>query len=992
MSDEALDDCGCCAGLTTATEPPGNRPGLTAIAYRVGTHAQFNQAMLAALSDEDRPALASLTTRDADDFSIALLDAWATAADVLTFYQERIASESYLRTATELRSVLELARTIGYELRPGVAANAYLAFSLEDAAGAPGYATLALGTKVQSVPGPDEKPQTFETVESLDARAAWNKLVPQQTKLVLPENGDTDILLDGINTNLRPGDGLLLFSGGGWDFRRVEHVDLDHSAVVTHVTWSGKLGWRPLTTIMRLVLHEMGISGFHIYALRQRASLFGYNAPDWRAMSPDVRKHYLGPDDSDTGIEWPHLTLNDIDAQPVTGSGTGLQGKYYTGTGFDSFKLERTDATIDFDWSQSGPDPSVGQTNFSVRWQGQYRPPASGTYTLETTSDDGVRLWLGSQLLINRWNPHGATVDQATVTLNAGQMYPVTLEYFQALGAALIQLRAELQGEPTAVIPQSQLYPPPTAAPPAQRIYLDAVYATILNNTFAVMAAPSAEAVFVANEVTAASRSGFTLSAKTTRIHPVGASLQPFNNQVRESVVFAASEELSLAERPWTEPVRDNMILLDRVVDGLAAGRKLIVRGVLQGDTSQTKTGELAVLKGAFAQDGHTLLTLDGNLGAAYDRTTVTIAANVALSTHGESVSQVLGSGDAGTPYQRFVLRESPLTFTTADNPTGGVTTLQIRINDIQWQEVPTLFGRGPHERVYVTRQDADAKTAVLFGDGSNGARVPSGQDNILASYRKGIGHDGMVKAGQLSLLITRPLGVKGVINPLPAEGAQDSQALSDARRNAPFTVLTLDRVVSLGDYEDFARAFAGIAKAQAAWTWNGHARGVFLTVAGPNGVALASDGPTLTKLVSALYKAGDPRVPVRVASYRPAHFHLNATVRRVPAYLAEKVQADVVSALQTSFGFDARVFGQAVTLSEVVAVIQSVAGVASVNVTRLYRLFRFRPMSTGLEFVGRETYLPADAPQNGSADNGLLAAELLTVADDVASAVEVGP
>src|SRR6516165_1418315 len=258
-------------------------------------------AMLAALSDADRPALAPLTTRDADDFSIALLDAWATAADVLTFYQERIANESYLRTATELRSVLELARTIGYELRPGVAANAYLAFTLEDAAGAPGYATLALGTKVQSVPGPDEKPQTFETVESLDARAAWNKLVPQQTKLVLPENGDTDILLDGINTNLRPGDGLLLFSGGGWDFRRVEHVDLDHSAVVTHVTWSGKLGWRPLTTIMRLVLHEMGISGFHIYALRQRASLFGYNAPDWRAMSPDVRKHYLGPDDSDTG-------------------------------------------------------------------------------------------------------------------------------------------------------------------------------------------------------------------------------------------------------------------------------------------------------------------------------------------------------------------------------------------------------------------------------------------------------------------------------------------------------------------------------------------------------------------------------------------------------------------------------------------------------------------------------------------------------------------
>src|SRR5207253_10560530 len=135
--------------------------------------------------------------------------------------------------------------------------------------------------------------------------------------------------------------------------------------------------------------------------------------------------------------------------------------------------------------------------------------------------------------------------------------------------------------------------------------------------------------------------------------------------------------------------------------------------------------------------------------------------------------------------------------------------------------------------------------------------------DNIRAVYRKGIGHEGLVRAEQLSLLMTRPLGVKGVVNPLPSEGAQDPQALGDARRNAPFTVLTLDRVVSLRDYEDFARAFAGIAKAQVVWTWNGHARGVFLTVAGPDGAPLEGS-PTLTRLVSALGKAGDPRLPVR--------------------------------------------------------------------------------------------------------------------------------
>ena len=174
------DICGCCEGLTAQTPTPvANRPGLSAIAYRIGAHSQFKQSMLAALSDITRPALQGLKTRDDDDFSIALLDATATMADVLTFYQERIANESYLRTATERRSLLELARLIGYELRPGVAASAFVAFTMDDTPGAPLETTVDIGTKVQSVPGPDEKPQTFETIEKITACVAWNAIKPR---------------------------------------------------------------------------------------------------------------------------------------------------------------------------------------------------------------------------------------------------------------------------------------------------------------------------------------------------------------------------------------------------------------------------------------------------------------------------------------------------------------------------------------------------------------------------------------------------------------------------------------------------------------------------------------------------------------------------------------------------------------------------------------------------------------------------------------------
>src|SRR6478752_211725 len=160
------DTCGCCEGVQPLTPVPHeNRPGLPALAYRIGTHGSFRETMQAALSRQ--PALAELQTRAEDDPTLALIDAWATVADVLTFYQERIANEGYLRTATERRSVLELARLVGYRLRPGVAASTFLAYTLD-----PGSeVTIDAGARAQSIPGPGELPQSFETADPLAARA-----------------------------------------------------------------------------------------------------------------------------------------------------------------------------------------------------------------------------------------------------------------------------------------------------------------------------------------------------------------------------------------------------------------------------------------------------------------------------------------------------------------------------------------------------------------------------------------------------------------------------------------------------------------------------------------------------------------------------------------------------------------------------------------------------------------------------------------------------
>jgi predicted phage baseplate assembly protein len=375
-------------------------------------------------------------------------------------------------------------------------------------------------------------------------------------------------------------------------------------------------------------------------------------------------------------------------------------------------------------------------------------------------------------------------------------------------------------------------------------------------------------------------------------------------------------------------------------------------------------------------------LTLHDGLTNQYDPATVTIYGNVAAATHGETKQEVLGSGDASQAYQQFTLKQLPLTYIASTAPSGGDSTLQVRVNDLLWHEVPAFYDHGPHERIFVTRLGDDGITSVEFGDGSTGARLPTGRENVAATYRKGIGTAGNLDSQQISLLITRPLGVKSVINPQPATLGADRESLGDARRNAPLTVLTLERIVSLQDYEDFARAFSGVAKALATWTWTGEARGVFVTVAGPDGALILDNSKTHDNLVAAMKAAGDPYIPLRVQDYDRVYFKLGVAVQLDPDYEPQKVLAAVEQTLRTIFSFDTRAFGQAVALSEVVAVIQGVDGVVAVDVTKLYR-------TDDPAGPGKNDVLLAAVPQAGvgalpgSQNDNISPAELLILSPD---------
>jgi predicted phage baseplate assembly protein len=313
----------------------------------------------------------------------------------------------------------------------------------------------------------------------------------------------------------------------------------------------------------------------------------------------------------------------------------------------------------------------------------------------------------------------------------------------------------------------------------------------------------------------------------------------------------------------------------------------------------------------------------------------VRINANVAPATHGESWAETLGDGDARRPWSRFTLASAPLTYTPAATPTGGQSTLTVRVAGVAWTEVDTLYGTAPGEQVYTVRHDDDGSATVEFGPD---ARPPTGHGNITASYRVGIGGAAnRIAAGAIATPLTRPLGLSKVANPVAASGGADPEAVADARRNAPLPIRAMGRVVSLADFASFAAAFAGIAKARADAVWNGERRVVFLTVATEAGAPPAPGDLTVANLTVALDAARHDEVPVVVQGYDEIAFAVRAALEIDPRRTAADVLGAAEAALAAVFSFGPRELARPVRISEVLAVLHAVPGVLGVILAELH-------------------------------------------------------
>ena len=783
-----MSSCGCCAGVAQRTPLElQNRPGLSAIAYRVGVHSDFLASMIAGLTTPERPGLAALGTRDSDDFSIALLDAWAVAAHVLAFYNERLAQESYLRTARQRISLQELGKLLGYRLNPGVAAQTYVAFALAPPPDMPPAATkdpgsappvtpasvvLEPGLRVQSIPGPGEQPQTFETVEEIQARPEWNALQASTTLAHAFARLDTFAHFKGAALNLKPGDPILLAGTDvldeSWDVRTLTKVSVDAPNERTRVDWTPGLGSDSPHVDPAPVPQP--------YVFRKRCDVFGHNAPMWKAMSSDFRGNYPGADKNTK--QWPNFVVAD----------------------------------------------------------------ASGN-----------------------------VVD------------------------------------------------------------LDGSHPDIVAGSWVVLSKPSYRELWQVDEATELNRAEFAISGKVTRLTLSGGEHYAyFSGEVRNLTVYAVSEPLTLSEQPDPSDVTGDHLDVTAGADAAVfeQGRRLIVRGETTGGEPHA---EDAVLKAVVAGGDRWRLTLEGDLSATYKRGTVIVHGNVALATHGETVQQLLGSGAASSAFQRFTLAHDPLTYVQSSSaPSGAVDTLEVRVNDVRWSETRTLYGAPARDRSYVVRTDESGATSVQFGDGANGSRLETGINNVRAIYRKGIGAAGNVGPNAIAQLLDRPLGVKGVSNPSAGAGGVDPESEESARTSIPLGVRTLDRAVSLLDYEDFARAFSGVTKASAAVLPLRAGRTIVVTVS-------FEGGDRIDDLTTALRTFGDPHVQVLVLAGTTETFRIALKVAVDPDYETGVVLSGVEAALRAAYSPAARAYVEPVFLSQIDAIAHGVAGMLAIDVDRLY-------------------------------------------------------
>jgi predicted phage baseplate assembly protein len=809
------------------------------------SRAELLVALLGALADTS-PAL-PLRDRTIADPTVGLLDAWASAGDVIGFYLDRIAQEGYLESASDDGSVVALAEMLGQRPALGTAATVQLAYTLNDEP-LDQAALLESGLLSQSVPGPDEHPQTFETTAPLLARPSWSRLgVRCSGPLRKPRQGLkalTSIDIAGTANRLSAGDVILLSLSG---------------APLATPVWVSSAIPDPVSNSTTVALASDGES-----------------VPEPGAPAP-----------------------------------SGAVGALQTLAVPEQAAASETEA----------PAPGPGNPDDVARLVADLKPELSGTlYEALAASAVGEPAIASAAVLRARAAPLGANAPFVPVEAGAD--------------------------------PRSAKQWPPSEGEDATVITLDARYDQIVTGQEVVieradapppksgMHYPITAKVVLASAVVAA-RYGRTGYVTELQLDRPWINLEQDLQDLPLISLRAAPDALELLAVPRLDPVAGRRIELDQVMPDVEPGRPILITGSrydLPEGTAGT-SGELASIEAVEqgAGDGdrvHTTLVLKDPLAHPYVRASVVVYGNVVAAHQGATVHEQLGSGDPTVQRPTFTLSSAPLLADPAQTALGYASTLEVTVDGVRYAEVDRL-GDDTQARSYVTGGDAQGRTTVTFA-----AALPAGEGNVRASYRVGDGGAGNVLPGQVSQLLSRPVSVRAVTNPLAGSGGTAGDDAARLRERLRAGLDATGGVVTVEDYAQLALTWSQIAKAAARTQDAGSAAigadavTVALTVAGSS--AVAPEPMLLEAIRSEAEVVGDPACAVDVKAAVLLRIALTLDVVSDGTLQTEELDEQIRASLASRLSYERRAIGEPVVLDELVGAVQGVSEVLACTVTAL--------------------------------------------------------
>jgi predicted phage baseplate assembly protein len=309
-------------------------------------------------------------------------------------------------------------------------------------------------------------------------------------------------------------------------------------------------------------------------------------------------------------------------------------------------------------------------------------------------------------------------------------------------------------------------------------------------------------------------------------------------------------------------------------------------------------------------------------------RAPLKVLLNLLPVSRGRTVpNEVLGSGNAAILGQDFTLQNAPVTYLQDPASKSGdnySSTVRVWVNGIEWQEVQSFYGQPDNAQVFMTREDEQGKTHVVFG-----SRLPTSVNNVVASYRYGAGADAPAPGTLTVVLQTQP-GLGSIRNPVAPTGGADADPPDKVRKLAPRSVMTFNRAISLDDYEVIAASAPGVTRAKAAFSFDAAAQRPSVNI------WVGDDADAVAAAQAAIAATADPNRPVTITRAFQIETSVTLTYLRDPRYADATVKSRLHAALidpdNGLFGVNAVGIGQAFYDSQIYAACLAVSGVTAVH------------------------------------------------------------